>query len=273
MVERREIYVERGVDRTQSPEQLDLTDDNRILGVDPGVVLKGIFGCSTAVEVEASTGFARYMSQVGCNLSTYPIYLRLLQTNNRWVVDGLIGEREARLLFTSIRPNTFLVAKAFELLSFWHPGEIYEKVLQAVMGIIENAFYDPDDGYRIYRLRHSDVNSIGKFLDETNDQFDETNSLALHVLDRITQMAAYEPNPRKRGLSKHAFDIRLAYFDDTKRCLDVIPHVLLTRLDGAAAAVRPSNSYEAYLCAPPHSPGRVRRSDTPERSAPQSSHR
>lgn len=250
MVERREIYAERGVDRAQSPERSDLTGDDYILGVDPGVILKGIFGCSTAVEVESSTSFARYMSQVGCNLSTYPLFLRLLQTNNRWVVDALIGDREARLLFTSIRPNTFLVAKAFELLSFWHPGEIYEKVLQAVMGIIENAFYDPDDGYRIYRLRHSDINSIGKFIDEERDQFSETNTLALHVLDRITQMAAYEASPRKRALSKHAFDIRLAYFDDTKRCIDVIPHVLLTRLDGTAATVHPSKGYEAYLCGP-----------------------
>ena len=171
----------------------------------------------------------------------------MLQTNNRWAIDSLLGSREARLLFANIRPNGFLVSNGFQLLSLWHPGEIYPKLLRAVRGIIENAFYDPDDGYRIYRLKFSDINGFGKSLDEERDQFEETNALAIDVLDRISQLGSYDSTPRQRALSKHAFAIRMAYFDNSKRCHDVIPQVLLTRLDSAATEVLPRKEYEAYL--------------------------
>lgn len=233
--------------RTRREEPVDLTDDDEILSTDSMAILNGIFGCSSPVQLESSIGFARYMSGVGITLTNYPIFLRLLQTNNRWIVDALIGRREPPLLFSTIRPNTFLVSKAFVLSSIWHPGQIYEKVLRAVMGIIENAFYDPDDGYRIYRLKVTDINSIGKFLDEGKDQFDDVNSLVLQVLDRITRMGSYEVNQRKRTLAKHAFNIRLAYFDNRKRCLEVIPQVLMTRVDREASEMRPSKDYEAFL--------------------------
>lgn len=246
-MERKAGYGGGDEDRTARETRFDPTDDSQILAVDPASVLNGIFGAASPVAVEASIGFARFMNRVGINISNYPIFLRLLQTNNRWIVDALIGNRQPQLLFTNIRPTTFLVAKAFQLLSFWHPGQIYHKVLRAVMGIIEYSYYDADDGYRIYRVRLADINSVGKFLDEGKDQFDEVNSLVLQVLDRITQMGTYEASTRKRTLAKHAFDIRLSYFDDSKRCIDVIPEVLLTRVDREANEVRPSKPYETFL--------------------------
>lgn len=239
-----------GYDEGERPHRefhVDPTEDSQILGVDPPSIIHGIFGNSTTLAVEAAIAFARYMNQVGINLANYPIFLRLLQTNNRWVVDALVGKRAPQLLFTSIRSNTFLVSKAFQLLSFWHPGQIYHKVLRAIMGIIEYSYYDADDGYRIYRIRLADINSVGKFLDETKDQFDGVNALVLQVLDRITQMGTYEANSRKRTLAKHAFDIRLSYFDDTKQIIDVIPDVLMTRVDRESDELRPSKPFESFL--------------------------
>ena len=234
-------------DPRRSEYRVDPTDDSQILSVDPGAILGGIFGTTTPVAVEAAIAFARYLNQVGINITNYPIFLRMLQTNNRWVVDALIGKRQPQLLFTTIRSNTFLVSKAFELLSFWHPGQIYHKVLRAVMGVLEYSYYDADDGYRIYRLRLADINSVGKFLDEGKDQFDEVNSIVLQVLDRITQMGTYESHARKRTLSKHAFDIRLAYFDDSKHIIDVIPEVLTTRVEREESEVKPSHPFENFL--------------------------
>jgi len=222
-------------------------EDEQLLFDNKSVILDGIFGCSTPLQIEASICFARYLSHVGINLANYPVFLRMLETNNKWVVDALIGKREPHLLFSSIRPNNYLVRKAFLLLSFWHPGEIYSKLLQAVMGIIECSFFDPDDGQRIYRLRVSDLNNIGKFLDESRDQFDDNNAVVLNVLDRITQLGKYEDNERKRTLAKHAFDIRLAYFDNRKKCADIIPQLLMVRLDRETREVQPSDSFVSFL--------------------------
>lgn len=246
-MERRPYLGEPPDERLRREPPTDLTDDDRVLATDEAVILNGLFACSSPLQVESSIGFARYLSSVGINRANYPIFLRLLQTNNRWVVDALVERREPPLLFSSIQPNNFLVSKAFLLLSLWHPGQIYEKVLRAVMGIIECAFYDPDDGYRIYRLKVGDINNVGKFLDEGKDQFDPVNALVLHVLDRISQIGTYETVERKRTLAKHAFDIRLAYFDNRKQCADVIPQVLLTRVDREEDEVRPSKGYAAFL--------------------------
>ena len=224
-----------------------MTDDEQIFSTNAALIFNGIFGCATELQLESSIAFARCLSGVGINPTNYPMFLRLLQSNNRWVVDALIGRREPPLLFSSIRPNTFLVSKAFLLMSFWHPGQIYAKVLLAVMGIIECAFYDPDDGYRIYRLKVGDINSVGKFLDEGKDQFDPVNALVLHVLDRITGMGTYETSDRKRTLARHAFEIRLAYFDNRKHCADVIPQVLLIHVDREETETRLSQGYSAFL--------------------------
>jgi len=233
--------------RLQTEGSSLINEDEQLLLNNKAVILEGIFGCSALVQLESSIGFARYLSQVGINSSNYPLFLRLLETNNKWVVDALIGKREPHLMFSSIRPNTFLVRKAFLLLSFWHPGQIYAKVLQAILGIIVYAFYNPDDGYRIYKLKINDLNNIGKFLDEKEDQFEESNSLLLNVLDRITQLGSYEDTLRKSILAKHAFDIRIAYFDNRKRCMDVIPQLLMVRLDREQGETKPSKSFINFL--------------------------
>lgn len=249
MVGEEEVSSEEpGEDRVASRDrEADLTDDRVILGVDSSTLLRGLFGSASEAEVESATGFARHLSRVGINVGNYPLYLRLLQTNNHWIVDALLGKRSARLLFSSIRPNAFLVSKAFELLSFWHPGEIYAKVLESIIGIVENAYHEPDDGYKIYPLRLADLNSVGKFLDEGLDQFAGGNALILQVLDRMTRIGLHETSPGKRLLAKHAYDIRMAYFDDSKSCTDVIPALLLTPIEQGSTEVAPSAAYRSYL--------------------------
>jgi len=223
------------------------SEDEQLLLENKSIILDGIFSCSTPAQIESSICFARYLNHVGINSVNYLLFIRFLETNNKWVVDALIGNRQPRLLFSGIRPNNFLVHKAFLLLSAWHPGQIYEKVLQAVLGIIEYCFHSPDDGYQIYRLKITDLNNIGKFLDESKDQFDESNSVLLSALDRITRMGAFEENLRKTVLSKHAFNIRIAYFDNQKQCTDIIPQLLMVRLRREDSKTAPSRAFQSFL--------------------------
>ena len=207
------------------------------------IILDGVFGTATPIQVGSSMAFAKYLSHVGITAKNYPLFLRIVETNNRWVVDELVGDRDPRLFFTVVRPNTGFIRRAFELLSAWHPGQIYSKVLLTVLGAIEYSFHKPDDGFNIYRLSITDLHNLGKFLDPTSDQMEQINAAVLAILDRIAQLGEYDGGIEKSTISKHAFNIRDAFFDNTKTLVDTIPAVLLVRLDPKEREVAPSREY------------------------------
>ncbi|MCG8478046.1 MAG: hypothetical protein MI724_03050, partial [Spirochaetales bacterium] len=65
----------------------------------------------------------------------------------------------------------------------------------------------------------------------------------LEILDRITQLGEYDGGVQKSTISKHAFNIRDSFFDNTKTLVDTIPQVLLVRLDREEHEVAPSREY------------------------------
>ena len=207
------------------------------------IIINGIFNCHTSVQVESCIGFAKYLNYVGITRQNYQIFVKLLETNNKWVVDSLIGIREPKLLFSTIKPNFYLINKAFNMLSFWHPRQIYNKVLKALLGIIEYSYYKSDDGYKIYKLRINDLNNLGKYLDESKPQEEPDNRIILNVLDKMTQLGEYEGDIKKSIIAKHAFNIRIAYFDNRKKLLDVIPQLLLVEMNRALYEVKPPEEY------------------------------
>lgn len=218
----------------------DIIDDNRDL------ILQGISGAITSEQVESSTTFANYLNHVGINTNNYRLFLKLIETNNKWIVDALIGKKRPDLLFTSLKPNPFLIDKAFQLLTSWHPGQIYEKVLLAVLGIIQYVYYKPDDGYRIYPIEISDINNLGKFLDESNDQYHEVNEIILEILDRLAGLGEHSVEVERSIVAKHSYNIRIAYFDHTKKLVDIIPKVLLVKLKREDREVKPSKEFISF---------------------------
>lgn len=228
-------------------EFVDYTNNSELTEMNRQIILQGICGTITIEQVESSAMFANYLHYVGMTSANYPLFLRLLETNNRWIVDGLIGEQKADLLFSSLRPNYYLLNKAFQLLTSWHPGQIYNKVLLSVLGIIQSGFYKPDDGYRIYKLEISDINNLGKFLNEDYDQFEEVNEMILEILDKICGLGEYVNDREKSVIAKHSYNIRIAYFDNTKSLLNIIPKVLLVKLDREESEIKPSKDFMAFF--------------------------
>ncbi|MCX7949944.1 MAG: hypothetical protein N2509_07505 [Treponemataceae bacterium] len=202
-----------------------------------------LFGCNTEVQVEASAAFARYLSKVGINQDNYWLFMRLLMTNNPWVVDELLHDREPRLLFSTILPTKELIDAAFEALFSRHPDEIYVPALLAFLGIIQNAYFDPDDGYRLRRITIMDINALGKFLLKNEGQDHPLNALILDILDRLSQIGRYYPEPDKNILSQQAFSVRYAYFDKTRDLVDAIPEPLLVRVPDRLG-VPPEEDYQ-----------------------------
>lgn len=217
-------------------------NDRKLIREHAHQVREALFACTTEAQVECSVAFARYLSYAGLNSDNYWLFLRLIMTNNPWVIDELLHDREPRLLFSTIRPEMELIDAAFEAIYSRHPDEIYLPALEAVLGIIQNAYFDPDDGYRIRKFTIMDINTLGKFLRKDEGQDHPTNRLLLDILDRMAHVGEYYGEPDKNVLSKQAFKVRYAYFDRTRDLVDAIPEPLLVRLNDRNG-VQPDDDY------------------------------
>ncbi len=204
-------------------------NDRRLIKDHVHQVREALFACTTQVQVECAVAFARFLNYAGLNSDNYWLFMRLIMTNNQWVIDELLHDRDPRLLFSTIRPDEDLIEAAFQALFSRHPEEIYSPALEAMLGVIQNSYFDPDDGYRIRKLSIMDINTLGKFLLKAESQEHPVNRLVLDILDRLAQVGGYYGEPDKNVLSKHAFNVRYAYFDRTRNLIDAIPEPLLVR--------------------------------------------
>lgn len=223
-----------------------LETDKQLIRDNSYTIREALFACATRQQVECAVAFARYLSLAGLTNDNYWVFLRLVMTNNPWVVDELLHDRVPRLLFSTIRPDRDLIDAAFEMLFSRHPDEIYEKSLECVLGIVQNAYFDPDDGWRIRRLTIMDVNALGKYLVKDRPQDYPINKMLLEILDRITHVGEYYGDQDKSVISKHAFNVRYAYFDHTRDLIDAIPEPLLVRMSDITG-VEPEDDFANLL--------------------------
>jgi hypothetical protein len=189
-------------------------------------LLQGVFGCRSTEAVEASVTYAQFLSSVGITPENYPVFLRMLEVENHWVIDALIGGRDPFLLLSGVQPNKYIVGRILSMMTRWHKGGIYPKNLSVILGVLQSVYSSPRDGYRIYPLTIADANAIGKHLDKEKGQDDPLNRAILEVLEKIADLED-AGNAEMDEVAIHAAAIRNAFFDDRKRMEDVIPPVLL----------------------------------------------
>jgi hypothetical protein len=190
---------------------------------------RNVILCNTPEHVDAAAALAQSISSEGMNNRNYLLFLTLLETNNPYVIDILVGPRNAFLLFSPIKPNWFLVKETFRILAKFKGNELQVKALLALLGVIQNAYKTSKDGNKIYPLRMSDVYNIGKHLDKERDQLDPRNRLLLEILFDIYFVGIDSDSRGTKQIGIKANDIRMAFFDNTKRLLDAIPDVLLVK--------------------------------------------
>jgi hypothetical protein len=205
--------------------------------------LNDIIACREGYGAFAALAFAHYMiNKVGINSDNYPIYLRLLESKNRWVVDTLVGDKDPTKLLGTIQPNSFVLNECFRMLTRWKPGEVYPVSLQIIYGLITVSYEIPEEGFRLYPLTVADVNNLGKHLDKARDQMDPLNRIVLSVLDRISGLIEpQKPLPAReiQDVALQANNIRGKFLDQTKSLNEAIPDILLARGDYSASEVRP----------------------------------
>ena len=194
-------------------------------------VLHQIMAARTPEAVEAALSFARFLRLSGLDSENYPLFLKMLEIPNHWVLDALIGDTDPFLLLSTIPPNNYLVSKCFTLLTRWRPGGIYPKTLAIVLGVLQNSYSSPRDGYKIYPTSVADIDNLGKHLEKEKGQNDATNRCILDVLEKVGSLEGLRWDESMEAVARQALKIRSSFFDNTKVLEDCIPQVLLVRGD------------------------------------------
>lgn len=205
--------------------------------------LHEIFTCRENLGVDATIAYAKFLNKVGVNPDNYPVFIKLLEEENHWVVDSLIGDSDPEIFFINVQPNTFIIRECFKLFTRWKRGGIYSKSLLVLFGLLKLMYKNPAEGWRVYAPTSTDVNNLGKHLDETKDQKDPVNSTILYLLDKIASlMDPGHPieDDRMMEVAVQANNIRGKFLDITKHLNEAIPDLLLEKTDYTKNEISPS---------------------------------
>jgi hypothetical protein len=206
--------------------------------------VKEIIECREGYGVFVAVGLAHFLEEkVGLNPDNYPIFFRLIEAGNPWVIDTLVGDRDPGRFMGTIQFNTFMIRECFRMLTSWKPGEIYPKALEIIYGLLTDCYKMPEEGYRIFPLTVNDVNNLGKHLDKTKNQMDPLNRIVLTLLDRIASLIEPQkpmPSNEVKDVALQANNIRGKFLDMTKSLNESIPDVLLVRGDYKQSMVKPN---------------------------------
>lgn len=201
--------------------------------------------CTDAHSVDVAVAFAGYMSLQQLDSDDYPVFLKLLQLSNHWVVDALLGNADPEGFFDVVQPNRFILSSCFKMFGSFRPGEIYPRSLLVLIGLLRRSYEEPKDGYRVYPLTITDVNNVAKHLDENEGQSYPLNQSILHLLDRIASLAdpgVTPPSEKQMGeVAMQANNIRGKFLDQTKHIREAIPIELLRRGDYRNNEIAPTS--------------------------------
>jgi hypothetical protein len=206
-------------------------------------ILQQIMACRTPEAVEAATSYARFLRLSGLDTENYPLFLKMLEIENHFVLDALLGNSDPFLLLSTIPPNGYLISKCFMLLTRWRPGGIYPKTLAIVLGVLQSAYSSPRDGYKIFKLGIADVDNLGKHLEKDKGQKDARNRCILDILDRVGSLEGLRWDETMEQVARQALRIRGNFFDNTKMLEECIPQVLLVRGDYRQDEVSPRSLF------------------------------
>jgi hypothetical protein len=205
--------------------------------------INDIIDCKDGYSTFAAVAFSHYVvNKIGLNPDNYPVFFRLIESGNPWVIDTLVGEKEPSKFLGNIQPNTFMLKDCFRMLTNWKAGEVYPKALVIIYGLLTLCYRVPEEGYRLYPLTVSDVNNLGKHLDKSKDQMDPLNRTILTTLDRLASLIEPQkpmPTNEVKDVALQANNIRGKFLDMTKQLNEAIPDVLLQRGNYEEKIVKP----------------------------------
>lgn len=200
---------------------------------------------STAPKAaNALWAYASFLNRLGINPDNYPLYINLLASNNRYAVDALLAGHEPDRYLDCVVPNPYIVKATFDTFAELKSNEIYEKSLRVFLGFLFKVYGSSTEGYQLYPVSIAEVNSLGKFLDESQDQDWPLNRGILDVLGAIADLdMPHETDIDKRNVAAQAGRIRSDFFDHKRNLKQSITEVILEKAKDPKFGTPPEHTY------------------------------
>jgi len=195
-------------------------------------------------SVNSLVAYARFLKELGINSDSYPLYLEVLGTNNEASVDALLEGYEPEAFLDCVIPNHYIVNSLFMFLDEHRKNEVYEKVLRVIIGLFAKLYRSAEEGFQLYKPSIAEINSFGKFLDETRDQDDLLNRIILDVLQYLTTLdTPHESDESKLAIARQAGRIRSDFFDNNRSLIDSLTSVTLEQAENPTFGLKPDHVY------------------------------
>ena len=203
-----------------------------------------ILDSPSVTGANALWAYASFLNHLGINPDNYPLYINMLASNNRYAIDVLLEGHEPERYFDCVAPNPYIVKAIFETFAEFKSNEIYEMSLRVFLGFLYKVYASAEEGYQLFPVTIANVNSLGKFLDETQDQDWPLNRGILDVLGCISDLdRPHEPNVEKRDVAAQAGRIRSDFFDHKRNLKQSITEVILEKAKDPTFGKPPENVY------------------------------
>ena len=193
----------------------------------------------------ALMAYAYFLNKSGINSDNYPLYLTILESNNRYAIDLLIEGYEPEKYLDCVIPNHFIVENVFKIFSIYKRNEVYEMTLRVLFGLLIKVYISPQEGYQLYKPTIPNVNDLGKILDESKDQDDELNRDILDILMYLADLDThYTDDPAKKEIARQAGRIRSDFFDHMRSLEKSITEVILEKAEVVNMGTPPDYVYK-----------------------------
>ena len=203
-----------------------------------------ILDSTTPKGANALWAYAGFLNKLGITPDNYPLYINMLASNNRFAIDVLLSGREPERYLDCVAPNPFIVKSTFEAFAELKSNEIYEKSLRVFLGFLYKVYDSAAEGYQLYPVSIAEVNNLGKFLDESQDQDWPLNRGILDVLGAIADLdTPHETDVEKRNVAAQAGRIRSDYFDHKRTLKQSITEVILEKSKEPKFGTPPEYTY------------------------------
>ncbi len=203
-----------------------------------------LYDVLAAKDVQAATAlfaYAQFLNRHPHRYEYFPLYLKVLEANNRYAIDALLEGIDPETFFDMvIIPNHFVVKKIFELLNSHKSNSLYEQTVRVLCGFLRRVYAIVEDGYRIYQLSVSDLNNLAKHLDEAQEQHYPTNRVILDILQYLSELDNLnETEKHKLDVGRQANRIRGDFLDKKRKLIQAITDAVLKKDDNVDFGIVP----------------------------------
>ena len=208
------------------------------------VYINEILKAENQKAANALVAYTTFLNKMGINSDNYPLYLKILETNNKYAIDALLDGYDVENYLDCVVPNYFLIERIFNVFSLYKRNEIYKKTLRVFFGFLIKVYASPEEGYQLYPPKISDINNLGKLLNEEEDQDEELNRDILDILMYISDLdTPHETDPEKKEVARQAGRIRSDFFDAKRRLEQSITETILEKADKINLGIPPEYIY------------------------------